>query len=172
MPDLDLDALLDELDDEVVVEPTVNNIDDWGDSEDDNGDTKAETLAKERPHTPQIPKNEPVTRPMTATPITDSNPEGIEYSEDMMETMDDTKSYIRDLFDFESQIADLKDEIKARKETAKEEGVKVGNAAKAVRELLKEVKETSDEAKGVEEMKRLIKEDDNLYSTLVAKTAK
>lgn len=165
MPDLDLDALLNELDVQdvqdvqdkeerdvpLIMEDANNN------AYDSPKDIHVERTFEDKSHT-----NKSI----------DANKPEVVYSEDMLEVMDDTKAYIRDLFDLESQIADLKEDIKVRKEEAKELGVKVGNAAKAVRELIKEAKETSDEAKGVEEMKRLIKEDDNLYSQLVAKTTK
>lgn len=92
----------------------------------------------------------------------------IDYSEDFKEVMDITRTYIKDAFDIECQIAELKQDLKNLKNDAKEEGVKVSEAARAIKELIKEIKETSDEAKSIEEMKRFIKGDDSLYSIAVA----
>ena len=166
MPDLDLDALLDELGEETPVSEDVE-VNDWEDEEPAAEVTEVLEV-DERPNTPNIPKNEP---PVTATSITDTNPDGIKYSEDFLETMDSTRSYIGDVLDIEAKMKELKDELKARKELAKEEGVKVGNAGKAIRELLKEAKETSDEAHGVAEVKRFIKENSALYAGVLEQTS-
>lgn len=102
-------------------------------------------------------------------PIKDIEDEmkNLDYSQEFIEVMDITKSYIRNAFEIELQMKELKQELKEIKIAAKEEGVRVRDAAKAIKELIKELKETSDEAKHVEDLKRFIKGDESLYSHIV-----
>lgn len=90
-----------------------------------------------------------------------------EYSDEFIDVIDATRRYIKDSFDIAQQMRELKEEQKVIREKAKEEGVSVTNTDKAIKELVKELKETADESKGIEDTKRFIKSEDDLYAGVV-----
>jgi len=65
-------------------------------------------------------------------------------------------------------MRDIKSRMNDLKTDAKDIGVPVAAVAKAIREMVKEIKETPDEAHNVEMMKRFINESDKLYSEVNA----
>lgn len=95
--------------------------------------------------------------------------ENIDYSEEFKEVMDETRRYIKDAFEIETQIKELRDDLKTLRQDAKDEGVKVTVAGKAIKELVNELKESSEDAKATEDMKKMIKNDPGLYPVVLEK---
>lgn len=93
----------------------------------------------------------------------------MDYSEEFKDTLDATRNYINDSFEIEKEIQDLRNQQKALKADAKEEGVKVSMAGRAIKELVQELKESSEDSKCITDMKRFIKSDSNMYDNIVMK---
>ena len=90
-----------------------------------------------------------------------------DYSENFKEVIAATRTFIKNSFAIKKEIKILREELKELKKEAKEEGVSVSNAEKAIRELIKEFKESSEDSKTIEELKRFIKNEEELYLKVV-----
>ena len=93
----------------------------------------------------------------------------MDYSEEFKDTLDATRHYINDSFEIEREIQDLRNQQKELKDNAKEEGVKVTMAGRAIKELVQELKESSEDSKCITDMKSFIKSDANMYDNIVMK---
>ena len=94
-----------------------------------------------------------------ATSVSDEVISKYEYSSE-------AKSFLKDNDEFEMEKRSITERQKARKEEAKESGVDVAATLKAQKEVIKELKETSEEAQIIEQMKQEIKNDGSLMATV------
>ena len=78
------------------------------------------------------------------------------------EYSNEAKSFLKDFNDIEMQKRGLAEKQKELKEEAKEAGVDVAATLKARKAVIEEMKETSDEAQIIEQMKESIRNDDSL----------
>lgn len=154
----DFDSLLDDL-----VEPESKEESDASWNAVDAVDAVDAVVNDEVPASPKIPESmmrKKVVKKLEQDPA-------YAYSNEFKEIQDGTLKYLREYFDVESRMRELKEELKEIKEEAKEEGVPINNVSKAIKSLVAELKETSVDAQSVEESKRFIKADDDLYSNIV-----
>jgi len=100
--------------------------------------------------------------------IGEPDPDEVQYSDEFVDIMHETKEYMEKAFEIEAEIRAYKSQLQDLKSEAKEIGVPVTAVNKAIKEIVKEIKETSDEAHNIEQMKRFITEDENLYSEVSA----
>jgi hypothetical protein len=90
-----------------------------------------------------------------------------DFSDEFKDMMIELEKYYKDTFDIKQQIKDLRDDLKDRRNEAKEIGIKVTAADKAMKEVVTQIKESSEDAKYIEDSKRLIEENDSLYNIAV-----
>jgi len=140
MDSLDFDSLLDDLE----TEP------------------KPKTSKKPSPVTPKS-----LETALGKTNIKNAEPE-IGYSYEFERVAAETNKYMKSVFEIEDQIAELKGELKSLKTDAKDEGVAVTCVARAIKELRQEIKETSEDAQMIEDIKKYVKNSDSLYGEVVA----
>ena len=155
MEDLDLDDLLEEI-----------------------GETQEVTLDSPAPVQKTETEPEPVeSGVMAASPrmleaigesVPDVDEDEVQYTSEFVDIMQETKEYMEKAFEIESEIRAYKSQLQDLKSEAKEVGVPVTAVNKAIKEIVKEIKETSDEAHNIEQMKRFITEDESLYSEVSA----
>jgi len=122
---------------------------------------KVEKKVEKKVETPVVP-----TKPSISTQT-----EEADYSSEFTEVIASSKTYLNRYFEINDEMAVLKEELKDIKATAKEEGVPVGAINQAVKELERELKETTEDAKNTIDAKKLIKSDDKLYGNIVAKVS-
>jgi chromosome segregation ATPase len=91
-----------------------------------------------------------------------------DFSDEFKDMMQELEKYYKDIFDIKQQIKDLQEELKDRRNEAKEIGIKVTAADKAMKEVVAQIKESSEDAKYIEDSKRLIEENNSLYNIAVA----
>ena len=84
-----------------------------------------------------------------------------------LEYADEARSFLREYNELELQKRALGDSQKDLKDQYKELGVDIKGALKARNEVIKEIKETADEAQLVEGYKRIISEDESLMTESV-----
>jgi len=82
----------------------------------------------------------------------------LEYSEE-------AKSFLKEYNSLEMDKKAIQEKMKELKDEYKDQGVNVAQVLKAQKEIIKEIKETSEEAEFIAGMKELIKSDDNLMAT-------
>jgi hypothetical protein len=78
------------------------------------------------------------------------------------------RSYIRDYFDYQQQKKDLAEEWKAIQAEYKDEGIKIKEAQKAVRNVKEFLEENSDEAVIVKKVEEMIQKDPEFLATIKA----
>jgi len=160
MSDLDLDNLLEDLDDEMEVNENVTvevNVDETVEIADEI------TIDQTTTTTVTVPE---VEAPTLAAKTTNSDE--VQYSSEFLDIQTETKKYMQDAFNIEAEMKALKTQLTDLKNEAKEMGVPVTAVSKAIKEMIKEIKETPDEAHNVEMMKRFINEDTSLYAEVSA----
>ena len=151
MEDLDLDGLLDDLEMSPVVE-TPKAVQ----AEVDQTTTTTKTVVDE------------VQDEIPTLAVKTTNADEVQYSSEFLDIQTETKKYMQDVFAIESEIKALRSQITGLKDEAKDMGVPVTAVGKAIKEMIKEIKETPDEAHNVEMMKRFINEDNSLYTEVSA----
>jgi hypothetical protein len=88
--------------------------------------------------------------------------EGIVSALPEMEYSAEAKSFLREYNSIEFEKRGLQEKMKALKTDYKDQGVDTSAVLKSQNEIIKELKETTEEAQLIEQMKELIKGDDNL----------
>ena len=153
MEDLDLDNLLEEI----------------GDTQEVNMETPKVVEAE--------PEVEVESGVMAASPrmleaigeaVPDVDEVEVQYSDEFVDIMQETKEYMEKSFEIEAEIRAFKSQLQDLKNEAKEVGVPVTAVGKAIKEMVKEIKETPDESHNIEQMKRFITENESLYSEVSA----
>ena len=84
-----------------------------------------------------------------------------------LEYANEAKTFIREYNDLELQKKALTESQKDLKDQYKELGVDIKGALKARSEVIKEIKETADEAQLIQGYKRIIADDENLMAESV-----
>jgi len=92
----------------------------------------------------------------------------VQYTSEFVDIMQETKEYMEKSFEIETEIRAFKSQLQDLKNEAKEVGVPVTAVGKAIKEIVKEIKETPDESHNIEQMKRFITENESLYSEVSA----
>jgi len=83
-----------------------------------------------------------------------------------------TKEFIKAMTAIELQIKALQEEKKELKKEANTNSINVTNTLNAIKELVKEAKETSEDAKNMIRIKKFIQNDKSLYADILAKAEK
>jgi chromosome segregation ATPase len=132
----------------------------------------------EVPYVPEVPETSKEIKPTEKDVAKVFNKKAIEeakinslkpdFSDEFKDMMQELEKYYKDTFDIKQQIKDLQEELKDRRNEAKEIGIKVTAADKAMKEVVAQIKESSEDAKYIEDSKRLIEENDSLYNIAVA----
>jgi hypothetical protein len=87
---------------------------------------------------------------------------------DDLEFADETRAFLKEHAALEVEKLEINQQIKDLKKDYEDQGVHTKEALKAWKEYQKQLKETADEAQEIENIKRLINQDDTLSSTAVA----
>jgi len=87
-----------------------------------------------------------------------------DYSDEFADMIGEVKKYFKDVYNIKQEIRELQDQLKERRQEAKEIGIKVTVVDKAMKEVIAQIKETSEDAKYIEDAKRLIESDPDLYA--------
>jgi len=157
MSDLDLDDLLDDLD---IMPPIVAPIDNTEDKPMEGEEGEEMKEIKESTEVEKFEKKLEKNQDLASDEVT--------YSDEFIDIMVETKKFMEDSFEIDAEIRALKAQLATLKTEAKDIGVPVTAVGKAIKEMVKNIKETPDEAHNVEMMKRFINEDDSLYSEISA----
>jgi septal ring factor EnvC (AmiA/AmiB activator) len=163
--DFDFDSLLDEVDTPV--------------SKEEVKEVKEEKVENPKINTPEsfmeenskpAPTEEDMSKVFSKKAIKEAKTNSLkpDFSDEFRDMMQEIEKYYKDVFDIKQQIKDLQDELKERRNEAKEIGIKVTAADKAMKEVINQIKESSEDAKYIEDAKRLIEENDSLYNIAVA----
>jgi len=155
MEDLDLDNLLEEI----------------GDTQEVNMETPKVVEAEPEAEV-EVESGVMAASPRMLEAIGESVPDidevEVRYSDEFIDIMQETKEYMEKSFEIEAEIRAYKSQLQDLKNEAKEVGVPVTAVGKAIKEMVKEIKETPDESHNIEQMKRFITENESLYSEVSA----
>ena len=152
MAEFDFDSLLEEVDAPVVKTKTV--------------ETKVEV-----PEEPEVTEEQvkevfhpKAIREAKAKAEVKDNAKQPDYSDEFADMIGEVKKYFKDVYNIKQEIKELQDQLKERRQEAKEIGIKVTVVDKAMKEVIAQIKETSEDAKYIEDAKRLIESDPDLYA--------
>ena len=107
-----------------------------------------------------IPKYKKEEIKKEATKVENSDDFLREYIEEIQE---DVKRYLREKYRINQEIKALKEELKEIKDELKDSGVKIAPIERAYKEMVNELKESAEDAKIIESVKNIIKDDVELY---------
>jgi DNA repair exonuclease SbcCD ATPase subunit len=94
--------------------------------------------------------------------------EDYKYSDEFLEIQTEVQSYIEDYYDIQNNIKALKEQLKDRKQEAKECGVAVTAVHKALKEIETRIKETAQEAKTVSDIRHFIESNREIFERIVS----